>query len=377
MTHTADDTMLDLVYEAAYDPSLWVKVMESLADRIGATSGAMTQFDMRDGAGEIILSRLDPGALTSYFAHFAKINVLSNVADATAYFEGWRPMILTDQDWMPKDELVRSEYYNDFLAPQDIHSTVMIRLAAHDTNVSAISLNRSLAVDQFSLVDLDYAYWLHPHLIRSYELGRKIAASRRVTSDLGQALEHSEHGIFLVEGSGRIRHANRVGQDLLTQGDTFRSVGGHLSVTNADAAGQLLQLIGLATAASGEGRRGGSLAATSPNRHLPFSVTVAPLRADRVLVFENQPCALVCVTDLEGGISPPEQKLRTLFGLTGAEARVALALFEGMTPKEAACALGVSFNTVRTQLARIFEKTGTNRQAELIRLMMRTVATGL
>jgi DNA-binding CsgD family transcriptional regulator len=79
------------------------------------------------------------------------------------------------------------------------------------------------------------------------------------------------------------------------------------------------------------------------------------------------------VTDLEAEVSLPEQRLRDLFGLTPAETRVALALFDGLSPADAATGLGVSFHTVRNQLVRIFEKTGTNRQTELVRLMMRAV----
>lgn len=64
-----------------------------------------------------------------------------------------------------------------------------------------------------------------------------------------------------------------------------------------------------------------------------------------------------------------------MFGLTAAEARVALALFEGLTPREAAVRLSISPHTVHVHLAHIFEKTATNRQAELIRLLMRTITS--
>lgn len=84
---------------------------------------------------------------------------------------------------------------------------------------------------------------------------------------------------------------------------------------------------------------------------------------------------MVCITDPAAGVSPPAQQLAAVFRLTPAEARVALALFEGATPREAAAALGLSPHTVHVHLAHIFEKTATNRQAELIRLMMRTVTS--
>ena len=89
------------------------------------------------------------------------------------------------------------------------------------------------------------------------------------------------------------------------------------------------------------------------------------------------PSVLVCVTDLEAGVSLPQQKLRDLFGLTPAETRLALAIFEGLAPREAAERFAVSPHTVHAQLARIFEKTGVSRQADLVRLMMQAAGVGL
>lgn len=66
-----------------------------------------------------------------------------------------------------------------------------------------------------------------------------------------------------------------------------------------------------------------------------------------------------------------EERLRRSYGLTRAEARVAVLIAQGLVPKEAAAALGTSWNTVRTQLCRVFAKTGTTRQLELARLLER------
>lgn len=61
--------------------------------------------------------------------------------------------------------------------------------------------------------------------------------------------------------------------------------------------------------------------------------------------------------------------LRESFGLTPAETRLAARLKDGLTLKEAASALNVSFNTVRNQLRAVFEKVGLSRQSELIRTL--------
>ena len=58
--------------------------------------------------------------------------------------------------------------------------------------------------------------------------------------------------------------------------------------------------------------------------------------------------------------------LRCRFGLTPAEARLALQLVAGEALRSAAVKLGISYETARTELKNIFNKTGTCRQAELV-----------
>lgn len=364
---------IDLLYDTPFEPDLWVPVMERFADLLGGTSAWLSQLNMLDGSGEGLIARIDPAMPAVYSEYYALKNPLSNVENPHEYIRTWAPRILTDEDWMPKSDLVRSEYYNDFLVPQDIHSTLMIRLATEGFVVGALNVNRPKDRGQYSGAELDIAHRLHPHLIRAYTLSRKFAALRQLNEDLGAALDRSPHGIILLDREGRVRHVNRVGEALLSRADGLCVSGGRLSAVQSGAARQLGALIASAASANRAGGRGGSMALPARTRRLPLSLTVAPLSSERAGVFDNAPSIMVCVTDLEAGVSLPEQRLRDLFGLTPAETRVVLTLFEGFTPQEAADSLGISFHTVRVHLGRIFEKTGVHRQTELARLMMRTV----
>ena len=111
----------------------------------------------------------------------------------------------------------------------------------------------------------------------------------------------------------------------------------------------------------------------TPSGATPLAITVAPLRMPSIGLLGGGPAVIVCVTDTEAGVRLPEQKLRDIFGLTPAEARLALALFEGANLSEAAETLSISRFTAQNHLARVFEKTGANRQATLIKLMMQAV----
>jgi DNA-binding CsgD family transcriptional regulator len=371
MAKGGDEGFLDLLYDAPFDPGLWPTVLGQLADLMGANGALLSELSMVDGTGAVEIAQIDPDAPRRYFDYYALRNPLSNVADAQAYLNGWRPRVLTDEEWMPKDALVRTEYYNDFMAPQDMHSVAMIRLATSGFDVSAISVTRPKRHDGFGPCDLALAERLQPHLIRAFRLGRKLGCARGADHAMAEVLDHVGHGVFLLDLSGRVRRLNRVGEEMVARGEGLTTADGRLRGVTAVDDRRLQGLIHAAARREGEGRCGGSMALPKPAGRRPLSVTVSPVTAERLSVFHQGPAVLVCVTDLEGDVSLGEHKLRDLFDLSPAEARVALALFKGQNPKQAAASLNLSLFTVRGHLVRIFEKTETGGQVELTRLMMR------
>ena len=66
--------------------------------------------------------------------------------------------------------------------------------------------------------------------------------------------------------------------------------------------------------------------------------------------------------------------LREDFGLTPTEAAVAVEVLEAHGRQAAADRLPISLATARTHLAHVFDKTGTRRQAELVRLLLRSAS---
>jgi len=81
--------------------------------------------------------------------------------------------------------------------------------------------------------------------------------------------------------------------------------------------------------------------------------------------------SIVILLDLDACTQPNTTTLQRIFGLTPAEAGLAIAIAQGGTPDKIAAGRRVSRTTVRSQLARVFAKTQTRRQAELVRLLGR------
>jgi DNA-binding CsgD family transcriptional regulator/PAS domain-containing protein len=375
------DDFLDLIYTTAIDASVWPELLDRFAGLIGGHAAALRSYELVNETGTVVAAGLDAAELDAQLRHFAHRNPLKSNPDellrmwkrATPYVPGTK----RDVEWLAKDDFVRTEYYNDFYRRFDIHSDLSIGLAAGNGRWSGVDVYRPKRHGLFSADDMALCDAVHPHLVRAFKLARRLSDERGVAEGLAEVFDRSPHGLFLLDRDGRIRRVNPAGRRFIDRADGLRTVGGHLAAAPPEATRRLQSLIRRAGAPDGEGRAGGSMALSTPARLLPLSVIVAPIIADHAAPDVAGSAVVVCVTDLEAGVSLPLQHLRELFALTLAESRVAIALFEGLDPRQAATHLGLSLSTVRTHLARTFGKTGTASQVELARLMMRTLGAGI
>jgi len=107
-----------------------------------------------------------------------------------------------------------------------------------------------------------------------------------------------------------------------------------------------------------------------PDSPLGYTIEDAPLTGERPLFALERPAAILFVADPERRPQAPPERLRRLWGLTPQEARLALLVTEGLSPKQAAERMGIAAPTARVHLAAVFRKTGARRQAELVRLVL-------
>lgn len=371
-----EESLIQDIYAAAYDPALWVDVMERLSDAVGGLRGCLTRIDMATGAGvDAILFRSDPTWVDAYAQHFGGCNVFKSAEDLPASGRNWQATVLTDEDCLTRDAYHTSEYYNDFMRPQDVDRAMFIRLGLSGSVASTINIGRRTG-EAFDQADLDFAARLQPHMIRAYEIGQRVAASLDVSRSLSARLEQSHHPLFLVDADCGLQFANLAGERLLRRDCGLTVMNRRLTLRRPDAARRFEVLVDRA-ARRGAGRAGGTMSFEPPGGGAAMVLRTAPLPIDMGPLYRASAPVLVNITDLEIDVPAPSVELRDLFGLTPAEVRLAAAVFEGRTLAEAAETFGLSINTIRYQLARIFDKTGVSRQAELVKLMMRLASSAL
>ena len=175
-------------------------------------------------------------------------------------------------------------------------------------------------------------------------------------------------GVVLLDRSARVVFANAAAQSLSEDGSPLRlnSTVTSLSLDHARRLGDLIR-----SALGGTSIRTMSLPHAGSGR--PLMIMASPVRGadmDRSDIRSMRAAsAILLICDPDRPAQIPAAWIMDAYGLTLAEVRVALAVSSGATISNTARRLKISVNTVKTHLRRVYEKTGTSRQAELSRLM--------
>jgi DNA-binding CsgD family transcriptional regulator len=168
---------------------------------------------------------------------------------------------------------------------------------------------------------------------------------------------------------------NRAAEQLLAEDGTLQAGPDGLLAERTAECARLKQLVAQATDASAGGEVAPSGVLTVSRRNdSPLQLLVTPVRGFD-LDASHPVRAIVFAGDPAQGGRPSNDTMRILFGLTPAECRLAMLLADGHRLTAITEMIGVSRNTVKSQLSSIYGKTGTSRQAQLMRLLLQLPAT--
>ena len=184
-------------------------------------------------------------------------------------------------------------------------------------------------------------------------------------------LDGLDAGLFLVDADGRLIHTNTAGQAMLDARDILQEIRGYLAACDPTA-NQALQDV-FAAAGQGETALGAveiavPLIGTNGQHHVAHALHLTSGARRRAGVAYSAVAALF-VRKAALAVPPHSEVIGKAFKLTPTELRVLLAIVELGSVPEVAAALGVADSTVRTHVSRLFEKTGTARQADLVKLV--------
>ncbi|MCB1732284.1 MAG: helix-turn-helix transcriptional regulator, partial [Halieaceae bacterium] len=179
------------------------------------------------------------------------------------------------------------------------------------------------------------------------------------------------------DDKGRVLNTNALASALLKDAGGLSLRGGQLQLASRDANQALQEALASVLRAQQTGQASvvRALRVTRPQGRPPLGLVIKPVPGPAGVEGQVGPRAAVFISDPLQRDSASQQILGELFALSPAEANVAILLARGLSLSEVSEAQNISPHTARAQLKSIFAKTGVSRQAELVRMVIKSVAS--
>jgi len=355
------------IYDASLDPALWPSVFEQACGFVRCSSAHLfAQDSVRKAANRYFTWGDHPDFTRLYAEKYARLNPMFPGA---IFFDVEEVHQIIEI--IPRDELCRTRFAIEWMAPQQMIDDMFCIVEKSATSCSLFQVIRRRKDGVIDEEAKRRMALIAPHIRRAVLIGKVIDLNKVEAAALADSLDTLTSAMFLVDASGRIMHANKSGLLMVAEGGVLRAVGGRLGALDS-AANQVL-LDSFAAAEDGDAAVGRKGIAVPLKGHGPerYVANVLPLTsgARRKAGISYSAVATVFAHKAALDLPSPPEVIAKEFKLTPTELRILFAIVEIGGVPEVAEMLGVSTETVRTHMRRLFGKTGATRQADLVKLV--------
>ncbi len=357
----ANGKLLDLiaqVYDCAIEPRKWPDTLQQIVQFLGGSAAAISLQDPLKREARLISQWGIKPDFERRMMEGLAINPLIPM--------GWFVEIdepFSAEKALGRESYLKSRFYKEIVAPGGYYDAALTVLAKSINRFGSLSVPSENPVDDGMLERLRD---ITPHVRRAVSIADLLDVRSLQSNMLSSAFD------LLT-----VVHANSVALRYLDQRSAIRRDGDYLSCRDPRTAMELSQAIQSASNGSTAAfpRSGIALPITTIDG-IDLAAWVLPLDGGlrNQLATSFAASAAVFLRQL-GDVSPfPGELFVKRYGISPAECRVLMMLTQGMTVREAAEALGIGESTAKTHLQKLFQRTGTERQADLMRLAMSALA---
>lgn len=362
------------IYDAALQPELWSAAVEQISDIFKGSTFVLHFGKLDSPEGFSATASADSQLYDLYRSEYLTPERNPGIMPLVAARPGTiirREAILDDTSFR------RTDFYNDIFRPHVLWHWMFGPVIKEPPHFGIFGICRRPAAGQFDRREFDLLRSLMPHLQRALQISVRLRALEVQKGGLEDVLCRLTIGVAILDATSRVILLNRAAEDIIAAADGLGMKNGRLVAATATETTTLSRLI--ADAASTGPRigagAGGATVLSRPSLKRPLTLLIGPLRCDSRRWALAPPAAVLFVSDPEHNIEPPTAILRRLYGFTQTEAAIAAMIVQGHDLKHTSDCLGMTFETARGYMKLILEKTGTHRQAEFVRLVLRGPAS--
>lgn len=373
------DEIITLIYQGPLEPKPWLSFLHCLRLRMDCDIAAMTLRPRRIGAGAITVWDRRPVAagedetrwdLEGFFARPVQFDPLGAALSRSGD-------ILTLHEVVPGKELIHTDLYRNHMQPYGVEYMLGMRFVEPSGWKCNVGLMNGPKRKDFGKTEKEFFTAFRPHLERSLAVHARLQRNELEKEILEETLDRLNIGTLILDGEGKVIEANGIAQDIARRSSCISLVNDRIVLSNPRDDARLNRLVNEAIGRREKGHADtfvDVLRIQCPDGSNLDLLVRSVVTADRYRS-DVSPSVIVYVADSGQQQLAPERILAQLFGLTPSEAFLASLLAIGFTLSDAAAKLDVTEGTARIYAKRIFAKTGVSRQADLVRLVLNSVAS--
>lgn len=353
-----DEQLVDLIYATVFGEASWKDFLLKLDESLPSGSTGLFYHDARHASGAIEFNtQLSTEWIDDYARYYSKINPWMPGAARRKVGVG-----VVAEQMLPREAFIRTEFYHDSFRKIGAESAVGITIDREDDRLFLLSTLTSSADADENRHAADRLTRIAPHLKRAF--GHFQSGYRdRVIGEIGQSVfDAIDIGVIVAGFNGKPRSISPVAAAVMER----------TSVVTLGLAGTL-------KFADGDGNRVLS-AMLKPDYAGPrvvaylsgaTRISLIKVEKDRQATFFEGPTVVVTLEHRDMTPVIDEQRLQADYSITNSELRILKSIFAGQSVKQIAATEMRSPETIRTHLKSLYLKTGTSRQADLVRFAMR------
>jgi DNA-binding CsgD family transcriptional regulator/PAS domain-containing protein len=361
--------VVEAAYDCALDPNGWQQAVRMIAGLLASQRCTLGVHDYANGCNDLMFQvgwddadnwRLHEEKYSGMNPFFAPMQLMSMGEVAT------RAML------MPDDEFLDTRYYQEWVRPQGLDDMIAVKALQTGQRIGLLVANRNDTHPRYGEAELRLLTLLAPHICRAVAISDALSLKTVHSEALEATLNALAAAVYLTDRHGRVVFMNRAAEHQARTSNALRIDNNRVAPVDRGARAVLTKAVEEAIADETEVPAGGFTLALPDGEKSGLVATVLPLRSGerRRVCSAFQAFVAIFVQDPMAVPAFPGEAFAKLYGLTGGELRVLLAMAPGLSIKEAAEVLGISEATAKTHLQRIFAKTRTSKQTELMHLFM-------
>ena len=371
---TSEADVVGAIYTAAIEPTRWGTVFDGLRNIIPGSTAAFFCENEQNRRISFAHDNLNIGEnmWSQWSSHY--IFLEAGYKKRKALPVG---TVTASHQFTPDRDHANSELYNDFGSKCGFFYSGGATVCMEKGRYSVMGIQKPKARGRLSEYELAFIGRLVPHFGRALQIGRMFAQEQAARLAHEQLLENLPQAIVLLDSEGQIAFHNRPAGRVLAHEDGLRATpyGLMSDIPEENITLQTIIQGALATACGRQGTAGGVTVLHRSSGGEPLRILVFPLPVISMSEeFGSSGGAAVIIQDTDQPLQLDTPSLMGLFGFTKAESAVVIALAQGESPENYAERNSKSVLTVRSQVKQAMEKTGTNRQTQLVKTVLTSPA---